>query len=171
MKTIEIKLYSFNELSEEAKQKAIEKLFNINVYYNWWESVYEDAKNIGIEITGFNIDRGCYCNGNFILSANEVAQNILNEHGEMCETFKTAESFMNDWQPVFCNYMDENHKDYESLESEDTLNELENEFLKNICEDYRIILSNEYNYLTSEEAIKEAIEANEYDFTEDGEIY
>jgi len=101
MKTIEIKLYKFSELSKEAKQKAITELCDINVNYDWRESSYEDAKNIGLKITGFDLDREGYCNGEFLLSANEVCQNIFNEHGEMCETYKTAESFMEEWQPVF----------------------------------------------------------------------
>jgi hypothetical protein len=45
---------------------------------------------------------------------------------------------------------------------------LEDEFLKTLCEDYRIILSREYDYLTSEAAIIETIEANEYEFKADG---
>ena len=82
MRTIRTKVYKFSELSDKAKQKAIEKFYDINVDYDWWESVYEDAKNIGLKITGFDIDRASYCNGDFILSACEVAQNISNKHGE-----------------------------------------------------------------------------------------
>ena len=33
-----------------------------------------------------------------------------------------------------------------------------------------ILLCDEYDYLTSDEAVQEAIEANEYEFTEDGEL-
>ena len=45
------------------------------------------------------------------------------------------------------------------------------EFRRSILEDYRIILQTEFEYLTSEEAIVEIIEANEYEFTADGHIY
>lgn len=173
MKTIEINLYKFDELSDEAKQTAIEKNYDLNVAggFDWWENTYEDAKNIGLKITGFDIDRGSYCSGEFNLSANEVAANIFRDHGEVCETYKTAQGFMDEWQPVFNSYMDENHENYESSDSEDELMELENDFLKSILEDYRIILSNEYDYLTGEDAIKESLIANEYDFNEDGTIY
>jgi hypothetical protein len=34
-----------------------------------------------------------------------------------------------------------------------------------------LTLEKEYEYLTSEETIKESLIANEYDFTEDGKIY
>ena len=168
MRTIRTKVYKFNELSEQAKQKAIESFYYVNVDYDWWESVYEDAANVGLKIRGFDIDRGSYVKGEFTLAANEVAQNILNEHGEMCETYKTAKNFMEDWQPVFNNYMDENHEDYESNESEEQLQDIENDFLQSLCEDYRIMLQQEYEYLTTEAAIIETIEANEYEFTKDG---
>jgi len=48
--------------------------------------------------------------------------------------------------------------------------DIDAEFLRSLCEDYRIMLQNEYEYLTSEEAIIETIIANEYEFTEEGEL-
>jgi len=48
------------------------------------------------------------------------------------------------------------------------LDELGNEFTKAILEDYLTILRNELEYLDSDDAVKESIEANEYEFTEDG---
>ena len=163
-------IYKFSELNEDAKQKAIEKFSDINVDYNWWKWTYEDAERIGLKITGFDIDRGGYCDGEFTLTASEVAQNVLNQHFETCGTCNTAKEFMKDWQPVFSNYMDETHEDYESGESEDKLMELEEDFKKSLCEDYRIILQREYEYLTSEAAIIDTIEANGYEFTEDGDL-
>jgi len=171
MKTIEVNVYQFAELSETAKERAIERLADITVKYDWWENVYEDAANIGLKITGFDIAWGSYVNGDFTIAANEVAQNILNEHGETCETYKTAQHFMDEWQPIFTNYMDENHEDYESYESEQRMQDIEDEFLHSLCEDYRIMLQSEYEYLTSEGAIIETIEANGYEFTEDGNIF
>jgi myo-inositol catabolism protein IolC len=168
MKTIEIKLYKFSELSEDAKQKAIEKHYDINVDYDWWQNTYEDARQIGLKITSFDLDRNRNAKGEFLLSACEVAQNILNEHGESCETYKTAQSFMEDWQPVFNDYMNEESENYESRELEDEMQDLEDDFLKSLCEDYSIMLQNEYEYLCSDEVIIETIEANEYDFTEGG---
>lgn len=171
MKTIELKVYSFSELSDEAKKRVIEKMSDINIDYEWYEGIYDDAKNIGLIINSFDIDRASFVKGKFNLSACEVAQNIFIEHGTGCETFNTAENFMAEWQPIFNNYMDENHENYENSESEDEMNELENDFLNSLCEDYRIILSNEYDHLTSEAAIIETIEANDCYFTETGKLY
>lgn len=170
MRIKETKVYTFNELSPEAQEKAMERLSDINVDYEWWDAVYEDASNIGLKIEEFDIDRGAYARGNFILSPEEVAANIIRDHGDMTETYKTAKSFLAEHDPIYAEYMNEESEHYESPESEDKLQELEEEFLKSLLEDYRIMLSKEYDYLTSEEAIKETIEANEYEFTEDGRI-
>lgn len=170
MRTIETTVYQFSELSNEAKQNAVNELSDINVHFEWWEPIYEDAQNIGLKITSFDLDRYRSATGEFILSACEVAQNILNEHGEMCETYKTAESFLNAWNPVFSNYLDETHKNYESSESEYELLELEHEFLSSILEDYSIMLQKESEYRMTDEAIIETIEANEYEFTENGKM-
>lgn len=78
---------------------------------------------------------------------------------------------MEGWQPVFNNYMDESHEDYESSESEDKLQQMEEEFLQSILEDYRIMYNNQVDYEYSDEFAKETIEANEYDFTKDGKRF
>jgi len=164
MRTLRTKVYQFSELSKEAQKKAIDKLYYINVEGDWWNQMYEDANEIGLKITGFDIDRGNYCEGEFNLSANEVAQNILNNHGEMCETYKTAVKFMEEWQPVFNTYM-------ETETGDDVLMELEHDFLNSLCRNYLVMLRNDYEYKTSEAAIIETIEANEYEFTVDGKRF
>lgn len=168
---IERKLYKFEELSEEGKEKAIEKLYDINIDYDWWDSVYEDAKNIGLKIEEFDIDRGAYCKGKFIESAEECAHKIIDDHGESCETYKTAEEYLKQ-RDIMVNTAekDENGELIDEYELDNELDDLDREFLKSLCEDYRIMLQHEYEYLTSEEAIKETIEANEYEFTENGEL-
>ena len=170
IKTTEINVYKFEELTEDQKDKTIENLYNINVDFDWWQFTYEDAETIGLKLEGFDLDRNRHAEGSFLLSANEVAQNIFNNHGEECETYKTAKEFMEEWQPVFNDYMDETSDKYESRESEDKLIELEDEFLKSLLEDYSIMLQHEYEYQTSREAIIETIEANDYEFDENGNI-
>ncbi len=170
MKTIRTKVYQFSELSDKAKDTAVSELSDINVMHDWYQFTYEDAAQIGLKLTSFDLDRK-ECNGYFMLAANEVAQNILNNHGDICETYRTAQSFMEEWQPVFNNYMDETHADYESNESEAKMQDMEENFLQSLLEDYRIMLGKELEYLYSEKAIIETIEANEYYFTQDGKIF
>ena len=168
MKTIELKLYKFEELTEDAQEKAIENNLDINADYAWWESVYIDAENVGLKITEFDIDRGSYCNCEFVENAADVAKNIIENHGTDCDTCKDSESFLTVFKPLN-EKLDNEFLD--DLEIEEEIEDLENEYLYTLSEDYRIILQREYEYLTSEEYIKDTLIANEYDFTEDGEIY
>ena len=171
MKTVTVKIYQFAELSDKAKETALNKLRDINVDGKWWDCTYDDAKEIGLKITSFDLDRNRHAKGKFLLAANEVAQNILNEHGESCETYKTAKAFMEDWQPIFNDYMDAKSEKYESKEAEDELTEMEDNFLNSLLEDYSIMLQREYEHLIEDKAIIETIEANDYHFTEEGKLY
>jgi hypothetical protein len=168
MKKHIITTYSFNELSQDAQQTAISDLNDINVDHGWWYSIYEDAETIGVKITSFDIDRGSYCNMEFIDSFGEVAENIKSEHGENCETFKTAVKYLTDYDKLVTE-QEQFGEDSEQLEEE--IEALDNAFKRSIEEDYRILLSKEYDYLTSDEAIKETIEANDYEFLSTGKMY
>lgn len=98
MKTIEVQVYSFNELSQEAKEVAINRFLDINVDFDWWENTYEDAKNIGLKITSFDLDRNKHAKGEFIFDASQVAEKIISKHGEACETYNTASLYLNAYQ-------------------------------------------------------------------------
>lgn len=163
MRTIRTKVYQFSELSEQAKNKALVNMCYINVDENWWEPVYEDAAEIGLKITGFDIGRGEDCTGEFTLSPHEVAANIIRDHGETCKTHKTAQKFLDEVNEIQGNY-----PELEGYEYEDEMIDCENDFLNQLLGDYLIMLRNEYEYLTSDEAIIETIEANNLEFTEDG---
>lgn len=155
-------LYKFDELSDDAKQNAIEKLYDINIDYEWWEFVYEDARQIGLEITEFDIGRGNMIHGEYITDAHDVIDAILENHGEMCETYKTAQRYLDSWNQM--------QNEIEDFDDDAEQEEFAHEFLYDILEDYLVILRNEYEYLTSDEAIIETIQCNDYEFTEEGEL-
>lgn len=175
MKTVSINLYQFNELSDEAKQIALEKLADINVDCNWWESTYEDAENVELKISGFDIDRGSYVTCGFMEGATTTARRIIAEHGEICDTYKLAKEFLSDHDKLVEKYSDGKNLNVVAYENEqdfdDDVKDLEDEFLKQLGECYLVMLRKEYEYRTSEAAIIETIEAREYDFTEDGELF
>lgn len=56
MKTIEISIYSFDELSDEAKERAREWYRDGALDYEWWDSIYEDFERI-CEILGIELNR------------------------------------------------------------------------------------------------------------------
>jgi hypothetical protein len=170
-----ITYYQFDELSETAKDKAVRSLFDINVDYHWWENITEhDAKQIGLEISEFDIDRGNRIKGQFIESAEDCANKILAEHGEKCQTYLTACEYIKDRSKLIEHYSDGITLDEVAEGNEDKFDEdcdqLDGEFLRSILEDYLILLRKEYEYLTSEEAIIDQLRLNEYEFDEDGNL-
>lgn len=171
IKTTETKVYTWEELTDEQKEKALSKLYDLNTDYDWWYGVYDDAENVGIKITSFDLDRNRHAEGDFTQSGIDVARAIITEHGEKCETYKTAQEFLKRYEEIEIPeaVLDDEYDDklYEyNLKKED----IDDEFLKSILEDYSIMLQEEYEYLSSEEAIIETIEANEYEFDENGNI-
>lgn len=174
MRIQKTKVYKFDELSEQAKQKAIEKLWDVNVDYEWWDLTYEDAERIGLKISEFDLGRASYVKGDFMWSAEETAEAILKEHGEHYRTLETAKNYLAARTALVIEWSDGKKTNAvaegNELAFDYDCDELDNDFLYALCEDYRIMLQNEYDYLTSEEQIIEAIQANEYEFTEDGEM-
>lgn len=175
MRTIETKVFQYDELSETAKQKAREWWLNCGLDYDWWDSVYEDAKTIDCKIHEFDIDRGSYCKLTFDDGAEQTAELILKNHGEQCETYKTAKQYLSDRAELVKKYSDGVNTDEVSEGNEydfdGDCDELDEEFRKSLSEDYRIMLSKEYDYLTSKESVEETIRANEYEFTADGKLF
>jgi hypothetical protein len=175
MRTIRTKVYKFDELTPEAQNKAVSNLSDINVSHDWWQFTYEDAERIGLKITSFDLDRNRHARGKFIEDALFTANAILKEHGEDCETYKTAKLFLDNWNNVVATHSDGINTDRvtedKSEEFDDIADQLEEDFLKSILEDYSIILQNESEYLQSKESIIETIQANEYEFYADGSLY
>ena len=172
MRTIRIKAYKFEELSDKAKEQAIKDSYDINVNYEWWDSTYEDAERIGLKLDSFDLDRNLHATGDFINGPLDVAIKIMAEHGEMCETYKTAAAFQLEYADLVEKYSDSVKLDIVAEENEyefdQEADDLEDEFLKDLLSDYATMLQNESEYLQSEEAISETLISNEYEFTADG---
>ena len=173
-------IYTFEELSDQDKQKALDKLHNLGVDYDWWEYTYEDANMVGLKITSFDLDHNELTLG-YLLSAEDTAQAILQDHGTMCETYKTVIAHQEDIKNLHHAtaieidksewWMDDEFVDDQIMVLEEDEEQAGDELLKALGEDYLVMLRKEYEYLTSEEAILESIEANKYEFTEEGDIY
>jgi len=167
MRTIRIKLYKFSELSESAKEKAIEDYRNRNYDDSSfvWEQIQEDAKEIGLNI--ISLDDHKANKGEFVSSGEDTAKLILEKHGKDCDTYKTAENFLQEWEPAKEKFERENEGWYFKYENEG--DEMEADFLQSLLEDYRIMYNTDIDYQNSDEYITETIEANEYEFTKDGD--
>lgn len=200
MRTIEQKIYSFDELSEDAKQKAIKNNYQTNIYEEWYQWIYEDFiklnKDFDIENIYFS---GFWSQGDgamfeysgiaselkdeFIDSLNLspirrqwLENNIyISGKGEQSGHYYHEKSCSHsiywevdngdlhyDAQPLFYEWLESFAADFEDFvisRYEDQAKELYSK------------LSNSYDYLTSEVAIIESIEANEFEFYEDGSAY
>jgi hypothetical protein len=171
MKTIETKVYEFNELSDSAKEKARDWYREHALDYEWWEATYEDAARIGLKIKSFDLDRR-HATGEFTQPAAHVAEEILKQHGETCETYKTAAAFVKQCKELDAKTPKEaDGSPVDESTFNDSQNEQDAEFLKSLLEDYSIILKNESEYLVSDELVDESIEINEYTFTETGKRF
>ena len=179
-------LYQFGELSDKAKQRAIENLYYINIDHDWWEFTYEtiqtagDCLGIDCTIDGFDLDRGSHValSGRYSYRKNWRATLRAEFGGDSLLELERIGAWLQDAQK--CLFW----SGYATLESDrygtrysadadqggqrdvdglvDGLREFEHWALT--------LLRHEYEYLTSEEAIIETIEANEYEFDEAGNL-
>lgn len=181
--TTEHTVYSFDELSEEAKQKALENLYDINIDYYWYydEWLEEIAEEYGIKLRWsdlcFDLDRGNYLyidnhgHGNKDVSYLEDDRKFLKKSGIDLRS-KDAREILNSGISLDCKHY--GGGDGRSIintdgcdisgDTEDKLQEAINE----LCDRLLKQLRDDYEYRTSEEAIIETITANEYEFYEDG---
>lgn len=161
MREIKVKLYQFDELTERAKEQARDWYREGEDGSFAWENIQEDAKNIGLIIE--SLDQHRANRGHFERFAENTAERISKEHGETCDTYKTAKVFLDALKAL------PRDEDGElSLYDQDKAEDLEKEFLHDLLEDYRIILEKDIEYQYSNEHIDETILANEYEFTENG---
>lgn len=184
----ETTVFQYDELSENAKEKALDWYGAGAFDYSWWEFVYEDAEGIGLKITSFDLDRGRSIEGELTEYCHKVAKNIIEKHGESCETYKLAKVFLDKkagldaiiQKTSECAHRDdaepeENYKHdlcdecwLNQEAAEDGYAQLEADFDNDLKQEYLSMLGKEYEWLTSRESMEESIRANEYEFDEDG---
>lgn len=152
MKIIETKVYTFDELSDDTKEKARDWYRQGAMDYEWWDFVEEDGN--GIKLMSFDLYRN-EIEIAFKVSAENTAKLIQENHGKMCGTYKVSDSFLQEFWKT-------------TEEDEEKREELEEEYKKAIGEEYLILLKQQEEYLMSNESVDEMIHVNEYTFTEDG---
>ena len=164
-----VTVYSFEELSEEAQEIAKDKFRFANVDHGWWDSVYEMAEEIGISITGFDIDAGII-KGKLNLYFSDSFKLIRKNWGRSSEIYKTAKSYVKKFIKEFKEWKGNNDWTVDEFFSEDGAEELHDEYKMDMLEEFLIILNKEYEYQTSDEQVKEFIISNEYEFLENGKL-
>jgi hypothetical protein len=164
MKTIEINVYKFEELDKQTKEKVIDNNRYINVEDTfWYDFIKEDFIRLGLEIRSFDLDRGSFAEIH-IDDFEHTSKNIIDEFGDRVPIKQTAKNYIDEFNKIQANYKED--EDIErNLEILDEIYQREFEI------DILSYLRDEYDYQTSDEAIIETIEANDYNFTWNGEIF
>lgn len=164
-----IQVFQFEELSDEAKETAMNWYREASYGDTWWEPIYEDAERVGIKITEFDCDRGNRIKGKFFSGAEETAHKIEKEHGETCDTYKTAKAYLLERDTIIESAPKNSDGEFENEYALDReLDDCDSEFLRAILEDYLSLLRKEAEDYFSDERVTENILANEYDFDENG---
>lgn len=187
-----IKTWTYEDLPEDIKEKVLEKYWDINIDHEWYnfdgllDLNQEEIDRAGIikeeynyntlfsyKNFNFSIDREWYIQFNNLTCNNDevfrkflgIPKNIWNliyysfttGYGQYTNTqiqFKPNGHYNRDFSPRIQKILD-----------------LAEEKFNNKIDQALSILSKQYDYLTSRKAIEETLIANEYEFTEAGNIY
>lgn len=186
----------YEELSDRAKQHAIMRMWDINTAYGWLEPAYERigevAKLLGFEwfeIDSFNLDRGSYVqyDAHFystLLKLDELSDKQKDELKEFIEPITEQAALCaihSQGSYLYANITPTGRTslniDWEvwNTETPDELAELLNgnaieKAFDAFADWIQARLQDDYDHLTSDEAIEESIIANEYDFDEEGKL-
>ena len=185
MKTIELNLYSFNELSKESQAIAIDKMREINTEHDDWyecilEGFTEQLSEAGfldatIQFSGFWSQGDGLCfdakidASKFATTINEKRVCDLIYAGLIDEFTIEKTSFANHYSHEKTRYIDYSTCNGDNLNEELKIlcEKIEDKRLE-LCKDFYNTLEKDYYYLQSYECVKETIIANEYEFLKDG---
>lgn len=205
MRTETLEIYTFDELSKEAKQHAIEQNRYTNVDMdNWYEPVMDQFHNdvlekYGVDIPIENLRFTGFCSQGdgasftvdfttkelshlltklkFIYSSlftltvceNSLEGSVYRANHYYCHKYTVDVSIESideyNGTPIPVDLIDAIDKDIYRIENVIT------EWKNNLCDELYKRLEIEYDYLTSDGAIKEMLIANECEFLADGTPY
>ena len=181
MREMTVTVYSFAELSDDAQERALDEFRDINVEFNWYEDTFYTIRAagelLGLEIGGIHFDTDSCCifdaQDRYARGAAKAVRNEFPWADGLCQVAKDLQALQKrHFYSLSCAVTEGRSVNYyrcfrfgEDYECED---------LGDIIDDFAhwawILLRGEYKRLTSAEAIQEAIEANEYEFTEEGKL-
>lgn len=179
--TVTRTILKFNELDPKSQAKVIDNLRDIHVDYDWWKNVYEDMtniltmlgfSNINISFSGFSSQGdGASFTGRFnvpktkkeakerLAKVKEYAPKVkLFDFADMRFTREEKEAETMDIERIG-RYV---HSSSVSTDNGDLTN-----FVRYFSNHIYRTLEQEHDYLTSDQAIKDTIEANDYEFYQD----
>lgn len=199
--TVKTEVFKFAELSEEAQETAIERYREGNLDYDWWDydDAKQAAACMGIEIeeiyfSGFSSqgDGACF-EGSYNYQKggvraikeyapldtklHQIAQDLQDIQKTCFYGLHASVKQSGHYSHEYCTDINvyERRTLRDGYESDEEASLADHEAIEEALRDFmRWIykqLEAEYDYLNSDEAIKETIEANGYEFTADGKMY
>ncbi len=185
----------YEQLSDKAKQNAIMGMRDINTNHYWWRSTYkyvgEVAKSLGFagfEVHGFGLDRGSYVqyDAQFcykLMKLDELSDKQkdelkwfiipITEQAALCAIHSQGSYLYANIPPTGRVSINVDWEVWNSEDYDETQDLLDGEAIEEAFDAFadwiQARLQDDYDYLTSDEAIEESIIANEYDFDEEGE--
>ena len=176
--TWNFKVYKFEELSDEAKERALEdNRYVLCVEDYWYDFIYDEADMIGIEIEGFDLYEG-YIKIKLNTSVLNSVESAMQWFGESTEEYKLVKSYYDAIMKLADSdevkeYLEENPDDdpYDAIYNMSLDDRFYDEYINDMKRVFLRMLENEFNYLTSDEAIIEMFEANDYEFFETGKVF
>ena len=180
MREMNVTVYSFDELSEAAQERAINELRPLNIEHDWYEYPYDTirtaGKLIGLDIDMIYFDTDLYCifdaSYEYVRGAVKAVQaefprmTALHEVAQKLQVLQKRHFYS-----LSCNVASQ--RDTNSYQCFRFGEDYECD-LGVIIDDFAhwawVLLRDEYEYLTSDEAIQEMIESNEYEFDEAGNL-
>lgn len=102
MRTAEVKVYTFNELTPDVQKKVIERYqqYAYEDTQTWFDDMREDAKDSAKFLIESLSDNPVECKGVFLFDAETTANAILANHGEVCDTYTDAKDFLAAWNEL-----------------------------------------------------------------------
>ena len=163
MKTIEIKLYKYEELDKQTRKKVIENYRYINVEDTfWYDWIKDDFNRLGLEIQAFDLNRNFV--RMYIDNFEDTSNYIIKEFGDSVLIKQTAKNYLSELEKIVSNFKEDEEIDRE-------LETLDEEYQHEFEADILSYLRAEYEYQTSDEALDEFFMNNDNDFTIEGKIY
>lgn len=180
MRTIELQLYKFEELSSEAKEKALNHFRDRE--YSWFDeakqTMREFAELFGVRITSYELGygRGTHIRFSTGSMLEEGAAELSGVRAFKWINNNIDEKFWNEGAkngscPLTgvcfdCNVLDP-LVDFMKQPSDKTIEEL----IQDCFDSLEDAVSEDVLYHYGDEATKEHIEANDYEFTEEGDLH
>ena len=196
MRTETISIYTFDELSDTAKEKAREWYRNGAFDYEWWDCTYEDAKTIanllGIDIvdiwfSGFSCqgDGACFTGGySYAKGSAKAVKDYAPQDPELHAIadglaalqrryfyqLEASVKHSGHYNHSGCTQIDVTQADQSMYFEPECAQDLK-DLLRNFMDWIYSRLEAEYYWLIEDEQVDDALIANDYEFTVDGEPY